>query len=524
MRTGIFAIPTFLVLVSLCAAGAQTLGLRGRVLSTTSGKPLDSVFVRLLVTDSAVVSSSNGVYRFGSATSELSRMDPAQDGWRLAGGKLLVSGIGDAGAKATLRDLRGNVVRTMDFGTTSVGDLDVTPAVATVSGSGIYFLSLSQGPQVPVAIHRITLLDGRIVATNPSPAETAPGGVVSARSLAGAVDTLHLWKPGFQPKKVAVSNLVDSLPDISLDTLTTMQTAPAPLFRDPIWNGAADPTISWNTREKAFWIFYTNRRATCTNCTGVSWVFGTDIGIASSFDGGASWQYRGIAKLKGKTNLSWNSSTNTFWAPDIVQNAGVYHMYVSITPGILTAWNESIAGIVHLTATDPLNGWSYDAVPYTAIHTGIDAAVRKLGDGYWHMWGKFSDVLRSSDLLNWTVNGTEPTGGEGPFVFYFQGYYWMLRDPDTDGLRVYRSPDGLAWTEQSAFILVGAGTRSGDDTGGKHPSVVLQGTKAYIIYFTQGNQISCLQAAELTVANGILSANRDTPFEFILRHYDDSMR
>jgi hypothetical protein len=122
------------------------------------------------------------------------------------------------------------------------------------------------------------------------------------------------------------------------------------------------------------------------------------------------------------------------------------------------------------------------------------------------------------------VNGTEPTGGEGPFVFYFQGYYWMLRDPDTDGLRVYRSPDGLAWTEQSAFILVGAGTRPGDVKGGSHPSVLLQGNKAYIFYFAQEAQISCIEAAQLTVSNGVLSAIRDTPFEFILRHYDDSMR
>ncbi|MBE0698764.1 MAG: glycosyl hydrolase, partial [Anaerolineaceae bacterium] len=38
--------------------------------------------------------------------------------------------------------------------------------------------------------------------------------------------------------------------------------APAPLFRDPIYDGAADPTIIWNREEKSWWLLYTNRRAT----------------------------------------------------------------------------------------------------------------------------------------------------------------------------------------------------------------------------------------------------------------------
>lgn len=51
----------------------------------------------------------------------------------------------------------------------------------------------------------------------------------------------------------------------------------APLFRDPIYDGAADPVIIWNKEEKAWWIFYTNRRAFGPNC-GVAFVHGTDIG------------------------------------------------------------------------------------------------------------------------------------------------------------------------------------------------------------------------------------------------------
>ncbi|MEY8745235.1 hypothetical protein AB9M62_38850 [Bacillales bacterium AN1005] len=36
----------------------------------------------------------------------------------------------------------------------------------------------------------------------------------------------------------------------------------APLFRDPIYDGAADPVVVWNHVEQAWWMIYTNRRAT----------------------------------------------------------------------------------------------------------------------------------------------------------------------------------------------------------------------------------------------------------------------
>lgn len=35
----------------------------------------------------------------------------------------------------------------------------------------------------------------------------------------------------------------------------------APLFRDPIHDGAADPMVIYNEQEKAWYMFYTNRRA-----------------------------------------------------------------------------------------------------------------------------------------------------------------------------------------------------------------------------------------------------------------------
>jgi len=72
-----------------------------------------------------------------------------------------------------------------------------------------------------------------------------------------------------------------------------MKSPPAPLVRDPIVDGAADPTIICNREQREWCILYTQRRANVP-CRNVAWVHGTDIGIASSGDGGCGWRYRGV--------------------------------------------------------------------------------------------------------------------------------------------------------------------------------------------------------------------------------------
>jgi hypothetical protein len=68
-----------------------------------------------------------------------------------------------------------------------------------------------------------------------------------------------------------------------------MTKVPAPLFRDPIYDGAADPTIIFNRKETTRWIVYTNGRANVASAgPRLAWVHGTDIGIASSSDGGVT--------------------------------------------------------------------------------------------------------------------------------------------------------------------------------------------------------------------------------------------
>ena len=73
--------------------------------------------------------------------------------------------------------------------------------------------------------------------------------------------------------------------------------APAPLFRDPITDGAADPVLIWNRTEKNWWMLYTQRRAN-SETADVAYCYGNQIGIASSDDHGQSWVYRGTLDLK----------------------------------------------------------------------------------------------------------------------------------------------------------------------------------------------------------------------------------
>ncbi len=106
------------------------------------------------------------------------------------------------------------------------------------------------------------------------------------------------------------------------------QAAAAPLFRDPVYDGAADPVIVWNRAERCWWMLYTNRRANVDG-PGVAWVHGTDIGVARSFDGGRTWRYMGV--LPG---LEFERGRNTFWAPEVLWHGGAYHMYCSYVPGV----------------------------------------------------------------------------------------------------------------------------------------------------------------------------------------------
>ena len=113
----------------------------------------------------------------------------------------------------------------------------------------------------------------------------------------------------------------------------TGRVATKPLYRDPVYDGAADPTVIWNPLVKRWWMFYTNRRANVPGLSGVTWVHGTPIGIAESADGGAHWKYVGTAQIN--LPAAYGGTNVTCWAPDVTRAPdGTWQMFLTVVPGI----------------------------------------------------------------------------------------------------------------------------------------------------------------------------------------------
>lgn len=316
---------------------------------------------------------------------------------------------------------------------------------------------------------------------------------------------------------------------------TDREIAPAPLFRDPIFDGAADPVVIWNRQDKCWWLLYTQRRANVDG-PGVAWCHGCDIGVARSQDNGHSWRYLGA--LPG---LEFERGRNTFWAPEILWHDGTYHMYVSYVPGVPFDWSGS-RHIVHYTSPD-LWRWTCAGPLKLSSDRVIDACVERMPAGQWRMW--FKDEAHSShtwaansaNLNDWTVAGPVITGAghEGPNVFYWRNSWWMVTDHWT-GLGVFRSADAEHWIRQPENILRRPGRRKDDGVKGGHADVLVQGGEAYIFYFTHpgrtpGSQEvssgsgavepyalrrSSIQVARLDTSEGNLTCDRDAEFRFVL--------
>lgn len=311
-----------------------------------------------------------------------------------------------------------------------------------------------------------------------------------------------------------------------------METIPhlpkAPLFRDPVHDGAADPVVVWNRAAGSWWLLYTNRRAD-VDAEGVAYCHGSDIGIAESRDGGGRWLYRGI--LPG---LEFEPGRNTFWAPEVLWHEGLYHMYATYVRGIPTDWAWG-RDIVHYTSPDLWN-WRFESVLALSSGRVIDACVHRMPDGRWRMWYKDEDhgshtyAADSGDLYHWDVVGPVivDCSHEGPNVFFWKGFYWMVTDP-WHGLGVYRSTDAEHW-HRRADILDRPGTRAEDGTQGRHADVLVQGDEAFLFYFThpelpdgtdpgvwtRAHRRTSIQVARLEARDGELTCDRDAPFGFRL--------
>ena len=306
--------------------------------------------------------------------------------------------------------------------------------------------------------------------------------------------------------------------------------APAPMFRDPVTDGAADPVVFYNHAEKAWWMLYTQRRVNAETAD-VAYCYGNPIGVAESTDNGASWYYRGTL------DLDFEHGHNTFWAPDVVYHKGTYHLFVTYQRGVRNHWGGK-AHMVHYTSK---NGWDWKyRGPLTLDDASIiDITVCKGDDRLWHAWYKKNDrsniwTSESKDLKHWTPGHPANTQGscEGPKVFRFADYYWMLTD-EWHGMRVYRSADMQTW-ERQGLILNDATSRRDDKPSGAHGDVVVVNGRAYVIYFTHpgrtshgaashdanGNipyaeRRSSIECGQLVFQDGTLKCVRDD-FDFFL--------
>lgn len=268
---------------------------------------------------------------------------------------------------------------------------------------------------------------------------------------------------------------------------TNWVTAPAPLVFDPITGNAGDPTYVFNHDDHSLWVFYSQRRQGSPAILPFTWYHGTDIGLASSSDGGRHWFYRGTAE-----GLNYQPGRNTFWAPEVIWHAGLYHMFVTVLPGVpVTADDGKEANrrdIVHYTSTNLFQWKCVGPVLLSATHV-IDPVVAPLPGGTWRMWYKNEEdqahiwAAESSDLDNWKVVGPAITNRkqEGPFVFHWQGRYWMITDWWA-GMGVYHSEDAQTWTLQPPKLLDRPGKRRLDNSIGGHCCVLTQGDRAFIIY------------------------------------------
>lgn len=297
-----------------------------------------------------------------------------------------------------------------------------------------------------------------------------------------------------------------------------------PLFRDPVYDGAADPVVLWNQQENKWFMFYTNRRANIYDPNGVKWVHGTRIGIAESVDGGATWQYRDTCNINYRPHKEY-----THWAPEVIENNGLYHMYLTYVPGIFSDWSHP-RWIVHLTSKNLID-WNFESKIALASEKVIDACVAQLPDGQWRMWynneadKKSMYYADSPDLYNWTEKGKAHGSfrGEGPKVFFWKGAWWMI--PDVwKGLGVYRSNDMANWIKQDENILEQPGTGEDDMVKGGHADIVVQGERAFIFYFTHPGRRteipesaslekrrSSIQVAELFYTDGKIWCDRNQP-------------
>ena len=304
----------------------------------------------------------------------------------------------------------------------------------------------------------------------------------------------------------------------------------APIFVDPLQDGAADPTVIRNRATGEWWMFYTNRRAHLGGA-GVAWIHGSPIGVATSPDG-LSWTYRGT--VEGLDDPA-DAGLNTHWAPEVIFAEGQYHMWLTYIPGAPDDFADNDTWhIFHVTSPD-LVAWTRRERLQLSSNYVIDACVFKCPDGLYRLWykdegdGSSTHVASGPDLFSWTDEGIAVPGKpaalphEGPNVFALGGKIWLIVD-EWHGQGVFLSDDGRRWTRQGV-VLGEPGTDLMDERFARHADVVVTGPDtAALFYFTHPQwdeaakpvpetgeeRRTVVHVARVSVEDGVLKADRNT--------------
>ncbi|HLN21776.1 MAG TPA: hypothetical protein VK213_11845 [Bacteroidales bacterium] len=316
------------------------------------------------------------------------------------------------------------------------------------------------------------------------------------------------------------------------------------LYIDPVFNGSTDPMVCFNRNTNRWYMYYTSRRSNVKGLGGIEAVHGSPIGIAASEDGGATWKYI------GDCNIDYHPDENpTYWAPEVIEYEGTYHMYLTYVPGIFDNWDHP-RDIVHLTSKDGIN-WNYQSVLKLVVRKVIDACIWRMPDGIWRLWynnetdNKSIYYAESPDLYNWTDKGKVDinTVGEGPNVIFWHGKYFMIVD-EWKGLSVFSSGDALNWSKQDEYLIAGIplpadSTKANEGQGnpqrparttmvpgsrGNHADIQLSNGHAYMFYFSSipygtGMRGSAVYVQELILNDdGTISCNTSAPCYINLGH------
>lgn len=291
---------------------------------------------------------------------------------------------------------------------------------------------------------------------------------------------------------------------------------------DPVHDGATDPVLVWNEAEASWWCLFVHRHANTrvSDPTRIGRCHGTQVGAASTGDGGRSWLYRGDLELGVEAGL------NTYWGPDVVTVDGRHHLIVTFIRGVPNdpAWDTHGSPslwhrTIHHLWSDDLWSWTYESrIPLSSDHV-VDPFLHRLPNGSWGLW--FKDEARggalwrasSPDLSTWVVDGEVLSAWhEGPVVFWLGGRFWMLAE-SRDGSACYVSDDAESWSPRSSPFAAGAGSGPA-----RQPYVLaVDRDSAYVFYYTQtgtdsfgdrvptSGQSSHIEATRITVTGDRLA-------------------